>query len=188
MSDKGSDKLWGGRFSSDVDETMLRFSESTGADSEMTLMYATNGSGAWASSVADTQGNVGEDSAIAVDGSGVAHVAYKSPALGLTNHLKYAKKLSNGWAVETVDGSTTTGYDCSIAVTAGGVAHISYQNLTGTNHDLMYATNAGGGWSVEVVDSSGEVFRVKKLGKSLVVANREGVEKTKSARVLKGLN
>lgn len=31
----GSGKLWGGRFSSDVDETMLRFSESTQADSEM---------------------------------------------------------------------------------------------------------------------------------------------------------
>ncbi|MCD6361191.1 MAG: argininosuccinate lyase [Armatimonadetes bacterium] len=36
MSDKsGSDKLWGGRFSSDLDETMLRFSESTEADGEM---------------------------------------------------------------------------------------------------------------------------------------------------------
>ncbi|MGC9320118.1 MAG: argininosuccinate lyase [Armatimonadota bacterium] len=31
----GSDKLWGGRFASDVDATMLRFSESTQADSEM---------------------------------------------------------------------------------------------------------------------------------------------------------
>ena len=31
----------------------------TGADSELTLMYATNGSGAWSSSVADTNGNVG---------------------------------------------------------------------------------------------------------------------------------
>ncbi|MEA3401254.1 MAG: argininosuccinate lyase [Armatimonadota bacterium] len=31
----GSDKLWGGRFSTDVDETMLRFSESTEADGEM---------------------------------------------------------------------------------------------------------------------------------------------------------
>lgn len=31
----GSEKLWGGRFSTDVDETMLRFSESTGADSRM---------------------------------------------------------------------------------------------------------------------------------------------------------
>ncbi len=36
MSDKtGSKKLWGGRFSTDVDQTMLRFSESTGADSPM---------------------------------------------------------------------------------------------------------------------------------------------------------
>ena len=35
MSGKGSDKLWGGRFSTDVDETMLRFSESTQADSRM---------------------------------------------------------------------------------------------------------------------------------------------------------
>ena len=36
MSDKsGSDKLWGGRFSSDLDETMLRFSESTEPDGEM---------------------------------------------------------------------------------------------------------------------------------------------------------
>ena len=31
----GSDKLWGGRFSADLDETMLRFSESTQADSQM---------------------------------------------------------------------------------------------------------------------------------------------------------
>ncbi len=36
MTDKGgSSKLWGGRFSSDPDETMLAFSESTGADSRM---------------------------------------------------------------------------------------------------------------------------------------------------------
>jgi len=35
MSGQGSNKLWGGRFSSDLDDTMLRFSESTEADSEM---------------------------------------------------------------------------------------------------------------------------------------------------------
>ncbi len=35
MTEGGSDKLWGGRFSGDVDDTMLRFSESTEADSRM---------------------------------------------------------------------------------------------------------------------------------------------------------
>ncbi len=35
MTEGGSDKLWGGRFSADVDDVMLRFSESTQADSHM---------------------------------------------------------------------------------------------------------------------------------------------------------
>lgn len=35
MTEGGSGKLWGGRFSADVDDVMLRFSESTEADSHM---------------------------------------------------------------------------------------------------------------------------------------------------------
>lgn len=42
--------------------------------------------------------------------------------------------------------------------------------------------------SDQVVDSSGEVLTVKKLGKSLVVTNRKGVAKTRSAKVLRGLS
>ncbi|NVL90303.1 MAG: RRXRR domain-containing protein [Desulfobacterales bacterium] len=40
----------------------------------------------------------------------------------------------------------------------------------------------------QVADSKGDIFIVKKLGKSLVIANREGVEKTKTPKALKPLN
>jgi hypothetical protein len=74
--------------------------------------------------------------ALALDASGVPHVAY----YGANDHVYYARRTgANAWAKVAVDTSTNdTGYGVAIAVDAEGGVHIAYRDETAGT--LRYAT------------------------------------------------
>lgn len=87
--------------------------------------------------------------AIAVDNSGLPHIAYGG------DHLYYAYHDGSIWNYETVDSSPEVGDYASIALGTSGKERISYFDWT--NRYLKYATNASGAWVTTTVDSSGYV-------------------------------
>lgn len=116
------------------------------------LSYITNSGAKWVTETVDQQGDVGEQSSIAVDADGFVHIAYYDDTNGTLN---YASNL-NGWEAVVVDNSSlSVGLNPSIALDSEGNVHISYYDAT--NQDLRYATNAGGEWVVDSRDTGGNV-------------------------------
>jgi hypothetical protein len=111
------------------------------------LSYITNSGAKWVAETVDQQGDVGEQSAIAVDADGFVHIAYYDDTNGTLN---YASNV-NGWESVVVDNSSVSvGLNPSIALDSEGYAHISYYDEA--NQALRYATNAGGVWTTEPRD------------------------------------
>lgn len=116
------------------------------------LSYITNSGAKWIAETVDQQGDVGEQSAIAVDAGGFVHIAYYDDTNGTLN---YASNIE-GWKSIVVDNSSASvGLNPSIALDSEGNVHISYYDKT--NQDLRYATNAGGEWAVDSRDTGGNV-------------------------------
>ncbi len=116
------------------------------------LSYMTNSGAKWVASVVDGQGDVGEQSSIAVDEDGFVHIAYYDDSNGTLN---YANNVE-GWSTAVVDNSSSkVGMYPSIALDSEGFVHISYYDHV--NQDLRYATNAGGSWSTDSRDTGGDV-------------------------------
>lgn len=116
------------------------------------LSYITNSEAKWVSSVVDSQGDVGEQSSIAVDADGFVHIAYYDDTNG---SLNYANNVE-GWNTTVVDNSSAkVGMYPSIAIDSEGFVHISYYD--DVNQDLRYATNTGGSWSTDSRDTGGDV-------------------------------
>jgi len=112
------------------------------------LMFATNDSGNWTTTRVDSEGNVGQDTSLAVDSKGKMHIAYYDDAKNFD--LKYASNASGAWKTTTIDADGNTGWYPSIAVDSNDNIHIAYAD--NTNRDLKYATNASGAWVKSVVD------------------------------------
>ncbi|NNE17808.1 MAG: hypothetical protein HKN10_04945 [Myxococcales bacterium] len=104
--------------------------------------------------IVDEEGKVGENSSLALDPSGRAHVAYYANSGG---DLRYAaQQLDDSWTSEKPDGKDDVGRDASIAFDAKGLPHVAYHNAS--ENDLMLATRqAGGAWTVQIVDGNGDV-------------------------------
>ncbi|MHC1680661.1 MAG: fibronectin type III domain-containing protein [Methanomassiliicoccales archaeon] len=116
------------------------------------LSYMTNSGAKWVSSVVDSQGDVGEQSSIAVDAEGFVHIAYYDDSNGTLN---YANNVE-GWNTVVVDNSSSkVGMYPSIALDSEGFVHVSYYDYV--NQDLRYATNADGSWSTDSRDTGGDV-------------------------------
>uniref|UniRef100_A0A7C4THB1 Choice-of-anchor D domain-containing protein n=1 Tax=candidate division WOR-3 bacterium TaxID=2052148 RepID=A0A7C4THB1_UNCW3 len=107
----------------------------------------------WQTEVVDPAGALW--TSIAVDGSGVPHIAYSN---GSGNAIMYATRTgTNTWNISTVvtENLTETEYSVSLDMLAGGEPHISY----GTNGDgaawayLKHAYWNGSSWVIEKVDS-----------------------------------
>jgi hypothetical protein len=99
---------------------------------------------------------VGNYNSIALDPSGLPHIAYFDFDY---QTLRYAKRLPSGtWQIEFPDpqlGGSSVGQTPSIAVDSSGRPHISYHDLA--NKDLKYVTKSTSGtWHTETVDSGAD--------------------------------
>ena len=114
------------------------------------LMYASNESGAWVTTLVDGGIHVGFMNSIDVDSNGRSHIAY----FDYMNYcLKYATNAGGKWVNETVDATEDTGWSISLAVDAAGNPHIAYRNTSiNSNGVLSYAEKVGGSWSIQLVD------------------------------------
>ena len=114
---------------------------------------AQDGAG-WRIEVVDSQGMVGFDSSLALDGSGRPHISY----FDVSNaDLKHAWRDGTGWQTETVDSEGAVGQMTSLALDAAGYPHISYADYGNeyVDADLKYAWQDASGWYSETVDTGG---------------------------------
>lgn len=132
-----------------------------GADAgQFTLNMATpTRPGAWAATTVDSDGRVGEYSAIAVDGGGAVHISYYYNDIP---SLKYATNAGGSWSMQSVHtrstgifGSGNIGWFSDIAVADDGTVHICYVGQE--KGRLWYAKNAGAGWMFTEIDKTGRV-------------------------------
>jgi len=103
------------------------------------LIYATNGTGSWATSAVETTNDVGMFSDIAIDSSGTVYISYYDKTFG---DLKYAFGVPGAWSIVTAASTGDAGKFTSIRLRANCVSNpatgveISYYDAT--NGDLMY--------------------------------------------------
>jgi hypothetical protein len=138
-------------------------------------------SGAWDITMVDSDGNVGEFSSIAVDGSGKVHIAYFDHVMEEQigedtvpyGDLKYTTDASGVWEAFTLDNGS--GMTPRIFVDHNNKVHIVHSSLGISDilslTDLRYTTNASGSW--ETVAISSQV--VKGSDASIVVDSNGAV-------------
>jgi hypothetical protein len=126
-----------------------------------TLRLARLSSGAWTNETVDEYREAGQESQLALDGAGLAHISY----LNNTRHeVWYATRDAQGaWTRRSVRAvgngqESPTGGHTSIAVEPGGTAHIVWYNAA--NKSVEHGVWSGSSWNIEVVDSpsSGAVW------------------------------
>ena len=120
------------------------------------LRYAYKGSSGWVRSTVDAAGDVGGDSALALDSEGLPHIVY----LDGTNHtIKHAYALPRtiGWQIETLPGSDGALGRCAIAVDADGRVHIVYSVGPYGSEVLKYALKGARGWHTESLAVAGDL-------------------------------
>jgi plastocyanin len=106
----------------------------------------------WVSETVDPEGGAGV--AMAVDASGVPHLAYLDGA----GRVKHAHPAGQGWEVSVV-GEGATDAAASIAVDQEGLHHVTWQTAEG----IAYANNAEGAFAAEElppVTAAGAIPRV----------------------------
>ena len=111
----------------------------------------------WNTETVDTVGNVGHCS-LALDASGLPHVAYYHEGVG----LKYAAHDGSSWSVQTVE-SGYMGTYASLALDAAGNPHISYVDASGTYDNLRYAHYNGTSWSKQTIDTGDRTGRYNDI-------------------------
>jgi hypothetical protein len=101
----------------------------------------------------ESTNNVGQDSSIALDSNGYAHISYRDT----TNYdLRYCNNTLGAWTCTVLDTpANQQGYETSIAIDSNDKVHISHREYPA--NDLRYCTNAQGTWSCTAVDTAGNV-------------------------------
>jgi outer membrane protein assembly factor BamB len=128
------------------------------------LYYARTELRHWYVTQVDSGQNAGRFSSLAVEGSGVIHIAYYDLSTGT---LAYASSLTGlWWTKETID--APGGDYLSLALDTAGHAHIAYRDEG--QSILKFASNASGGWVTEQVDAGEDVGRYCSL-----VLDQDGV-------------
>ena len=144
----------------------ISYSEYFGHIDDSNLKYAKWTGSGWSIERADSSGDVGRISSLALDGNNYPHIGY-SDLIELGNaDLKYAKRTGSGWSTETVDTNGSISF-ISIAVDSNDNPHMSYyQWIAPQDAHIKYAKWTGSGWSIETVDSIGDLYR---YGTSIVL-------------------
>jgi hypothetical protein len=115
------------------------------------LYYARYDGTTWHYETVDSSLAVGSHAALALDGSGVPHLAYYDALRGA---LKCAWEDGAGWHNTPVDTSGADGYGTSLALDGMSRPHVIYRGRAGPGtFELRYASNDGSDWSQEVIDS-----------------------------------
>jgi hypothetical protein len=120
------------------------------------LGYITNLGGDWETAFPDDTPSIAYHPAIAVDDTGVAHIAYQ----GEDNHLRIATNRSGDWEWTVVDPTADIREMISIAVDTSGNAHLCYSDVDVFYYSvdvLNYSTEASGTWTTEQVYDYGGV-------------------------------
>jgi hypothetical protein len=110
------------------------------------VRYATKVGGSWSTEVVGS----GTYAGIAVDGSFVPHVSYRTS----TGDLAYAVKIGGSWTIDTVYVGLISN-EMPIALDANSSPHISFREEI--NDDLYYAVREGLRWTIEAVDTAGDL-------------------------------
>ena len=114
----------------------------------------------WHIETVGSDGDVGGDTSLALDGAGRPHIGYRS---AYYHRLKYAWLDGWRWRIETVDHSSYLyDYSISLALDGSGWPYISY-GVPGWG--LKYASRSETSWQIEEVDSWGDSFTSLALDK-----------------------
>jgi hypothetical protein len=126
------------------------------------IRHAQNPAGVWSDSVID--GNARCGVALAVDGTGIPHLAYQR-----SMQVFHARLAAGVWNTEVVDTLSWIGGELiAMAADNGGRLHLSYQDQNG---DLKYANNVGGAWQTSYIDKAAadSVLRIGADGKAYIL-------------------
>ena len=118
------------------------------------LLYSTNASGSWVSTVVDV-GVWPTDPAIAVDTNNKIHISY----FDLINFdLKYASNSSGTWQKSVIVNGGAVGplpyYASAIAVDKNRKVHIGYYDDASPD-SVKYVTNVSGNWQITTIENIG---------------------------------
>ncbi len=146
----------------------------------MVVVCNVDSSGAtWTTHVVNTQGTSPD---IAVNSSGIPHVAYMNWE---SYDLNYSFYNGSAWESVAVDTIGNVGANPSLAIDSLDRPHISYWDIDGRN--LKYAYRNGASWQIRTVDSLGDVGRYSSIAvdsdsKPHVAYVDEGLSALKYAR------
>ncbi len=118
------------------------------------VVYAVRNGSAWQRMPVDRGSFLGPNS-LAVDSSGVVHLAYAFP----NGKLQYASWNGTGWTIERVDTRSIAVHYLSLALDSDDRPHIAYYG----NASLNYASWTGQAWALETVDASGNTGLYARL-------------------------
>ncbi len=110
------------------------------------VVYAVRNESAWQRTPVDRGSFLGPNS-LAVDSSGLVHLAYAFP----NAKLQYASWDGARWTIEQVDTRRIAVHYLSLALDSDDRPHIAYYG----NASLNYASWSGQAWTLETVDASG---------------------------------
>ncbi|MCK4593788.1 T9SS type A sorting domain-containing protein [bacterium] len=119
------------------------------------LKYARWDGAEWRIEIADSTGNAGVWTSLALDSNDYPHISCSG---GDDSDLVYARWDGAEWQIEAVD---ETGYYTSLAQDSSDHPHISYYYES--NRDLKYARWDGDAWRIETVDTEGSVGHYTSL-------------------------